>query len=134
MRPVVAVARALRLRCPHCGARWPMRHWIEPAPACRGCGLHLDRGESDYWLGAYFLNLVAAELFCAAAMLALLAVTWPDPPWRALLWGGIPVLVVVPFLTFPATRLLWLAVDLMFRPVRPDDFGPEMPEEARTAQ
>ena len=34
---------------------------------CPNCGLQLDRGESDYFYGAYLLNFVAAELFAIFA-------------------------------------------------------------------
>lgn len=110
------------LRCPHCGAGGVTRRWIEVRPACRGCGLRLDRGEVDYWLGAMLFNLIAAETLFAAGLLVIIALTWPDPPWDGLLWGGVAVLVVVPVLTYPATKLVWLGFDLIFRPARPQDF------------
>jgi hypothetical protein len=83
---------------------------------CPGCGLRLDRGEPDYWLGALLFNLIAAELLFAAGVLAVLLWTWPQPPWDVLQWGGIPVLVAFPILTYPITKLLWLTFDLIFRP------------------
>jgi hypothetical protein len=64
----------------------------------------------------------------------VLLLTWPDPPWDALLWGGIPVLVVFPILTYPVTKLLWLGFDLIFRPPTAKDFarpGPESPGSHR---
>jgi hypothetical protein len=70
------------------------------------------------------LNLIAAEMLLAGGILVTLVLTWPDPPWDALLWGGIPVLVAFPIATYPVTKLLWLAFDLMFRPPTPRDFAP----------
>jgi len=45
-------------------------------------------------------------------------------PWTALglLCGGVAVLT--PIAIFPWTKLLYLAVDLVFRPVDPDDLEP----------
>ena len=53
--------RALRRRCPRCGAGKVTQRWLILRPACPSCGLRLDRGESDYWLGAMLFNLIAAE-------------------------------------------------------------------------
>lgn len=72
-------------------------------------------------------NLIAAELLFAAGVLAALVLTWPDPPWNALLWGGAAVMVVFPILTYPLTKLFWLAFDMQFRPLRPEDFAPPPP-------
>jgi hypothetical protein len=32
--------------------------------------------------------------------------------------------VVFPIATYPLSKLLWLTVDLQFRPLRPEDFAP----------
>jgi uncharacterized protein (DUF983 family) len=112
------------LRCPNCGTGGVTRRWVEVRPTCPRCHLRLDRGEVDYWLGAMMFNLIGAELLFAGGVLAVLLLTWPDPPWDALLWGGIPVLVVFPIATYPLSKLLWLTVDLQFRPLRPEDFAP----------
>ena len=58
--------RALLLRCPACGGGPVFLRWLRMAPACATCGLRFGRGEPGYWLGAYFLNLVAAETVFAA--------------------------------------------------------------------
>ena len=100
---------------------------------CPACGLRLDRGEPDYWLGAVLFNLIAAELLFAAGVLAVLLLTWPDPPWDGLIWGGIPVLVVFPILTYPVTKLLWLGFDLIFRPPTAKDFARPEPESPGSA-
>ncbi|HVQ74114.1 MAG TPA: DUF983 domain-containing protein [Candidatus Binatia bacterium] len=100
------------------------RRWVTVSPVCPGCRLRLDRGEPDYWIGALMLNLIAAELLLAGGILVTLVLTWPDPPWDALLWGGIPILVVFPIVTYPVTKLLWLAFDLNVRPPTPRDFAP----------
>lgn len=67
-------------------------------------------------MGAGCLNLVVAELVFAFGLVAVIALTWPDPPWNAMLFVGIPVMVVTPILFFPFSRTLWIAFDLTFRP------------------
>jgi len=45
-------------------------------------------------------------------------VSWPDVPWSFLQYGGAVLAVAFPFLFFPLSRVLWLAWDYCFRPVR----------------
>ena len=61
-------------------------------------------------------NLIAAELVFAAVFIAVLVVTWPDPPWTLLTWGGAVMMVGLPLLFFPFARTIFLAFDLIFRP------------------
>ena len=77
----------------------------------------LDRGESDYFLGAYLVNLVAVELILTAIMVAIGIATAPDVPWTLLTWGGIVFSVVVAIGCYPLTKVLWLSFDVMLRPV-----------------
>jgi uncharacterized protein (DUF983 family) len=121
-RALVSFARALRRRCPNCGAGPVIARWIHTRPACPRCRLRLDRGEPDYFLGAIVFNMTFAEGLFAAALLAVLLWTWPNPPWDALYYGGIVGLIVAPILFYPYSKLLWLAFDLLFRPLRPEDF------------
>jgi uncharacterized protein (DUF983 family) len=121
---VLGAWRALRLRCPLCGAGHITRRWVTVVPTCPRCRLRLDRGEPDYWIGAMLFNLIAAETLFACAVLAVLLLTWPNPPWDALYWGGIAGTIVMPIVTYPVTKLIWLTFDLLFRPPHPGDFAP----------
>ena len=117
------IARAATLACPLCGARGLFQNWLKLRPACPRCGLRLDRGEPDHWLGAYTVNLIIAEGLAAALLAAVLIATIPDVPWSFLLWGGIAAMLLAPFLFYPFSRTLWLAGDLIFRPPAPRDFA-----------
>lgn len=77
----------------------------------------LDRGESDYFLGAYLVNLVAVELILTGIMVVVGLATAPDVPWNLLMWGGIIFSVVLAIACYPLTKVLWLAFDVMLRPV-----------------
>jgi hypothetical protein len=91
--------------------------------ACPVCGLHLERGEHGYIVGAYMFNIVGAELIFAAIFLGIVYAMWPSPPWRLLQWGGAALMVLLPFLLYPFSKTLFLAFDLLFRPqgFEPDD-------------
>jgi hypothetical protein len=61
-------------------------------------------------------NIIAAELLWLAAFLAVVAATWPSPPWDPLRYGGGALMILAPLLCFPWSRTLFLAFDLVFRP------------------
>jgi len=67
-------------------------------------------------------NMVAAELIFAAIFLGILVWTWPSPPWNALLYGGLAVMVIAPVAFYPFSKTLFLAFDLIFRRPVPEDF------------
>ncbi len=92
---------------------------------CTSCGLVLERGEEDYFIGAYLVNLIIAELIVVALMLIVLAVTWPRVPWTGMLWGIVILTIPAVYATYPYSRSLWLALDLLFRPPEPADFAPD---------
>src|SRR5687768_13108905 len=112
----VMLLRALLLRCPSCGGKGILQSWLRVRTRCPECNLRLDRGEPDYFIGAYLVNLIVAELIVVAGMLVVLFMTWPDVPWDAMMWGLVLTMVPAPLITFPFSRTLWLAIDLMFRP------------------
>ena len=110
------VARAIRRRCPRCGSSHVWVSFLRMRPQCPACGLELDRGESDYFYGAYLLNFVAAELLPVIVFIIALVATWPSPPWTALTIVTAILAVVAPIALYPTTKALWLAFDLMLRP------------------
>jgi len=120
---VSEITRALRLRCPNCGEGRLLISWWKVRKTCERCGLHFDRGESDYFIGAYTINLIVAELIVVAAILGGMFLSWPNVPWTLLMYSLVPLAVLAPVLTFPYSRALWLAIDLRFRPPEPSDFS-----------
>ncbi|MDQ6770358.1 MAG: DUF983 domain-containing protein [Gemmatimonadota bacterium] len=89
---------------------------------CPNCGILLERGESDYFIGAYTLNLVAVEILLALVFLVVVVMTWPNPPWMALQYGGVVLSILGAVLCYPFAKTTWLAVDLIFRPPHREDF------------
>lgn len=110
--------RALTLRCPRCGGGSLFQNWWTLKPHCPRCGFALDRGEKDFWIGGYAVNLVLAEFIVTGILLTVVLTTWPDVPWTFVQFGGAALAVIFPFLFFPLSRVLWLAWDYCFRPVR----------------
>ena len=129
----VLVWRAVRLRCPNCGGRPVFDSWFRMRSSCPVCGLPLERAEQGYQVGAYMFNIIAAELAFAALFVGTLVATWPSPPWDALLYGGVALMVILPILFFPFSKTLFLAFDLAFRPATHDEATvSDRPGRART--
>jgi len=117
------LARALRLRCPHCGKGPVLVSWLRLRERCGHCGLLLERGEhADYWIGALAMNLVALELGFVLLFGIIAWRTWPEPPWDVLEYGSIAVIAIGGFVGYPFSKLAWLAFDLSFRPAKPEEF------------
>lgn len=117
---LAGLGRSARLRCPRCGARGIVDGWFRLAGRCSGCGLVPDRGEHDHFLGAMLLNLVVAELVAVGGIVVLLVLVWPDPPWGAVTAAGVVLAAGLPVAFYPFSRLLWLSLDLVFRPPEED--------------
>lgn len=122
-RAVRILWRGIRIRCPHCGRGGILDGWFKLKHRCPGCGLVLDRGESDYFLGAYLVNLVAVELILTAIMVIIGIATAPDVPWTLLTWGGVVFALVLAIGCYPLTKVLWLAFDVILRPVTSEELA-----------
>src|SRR3954462_5950004 len=103
------VLRALARRCPNCGARGIFSSYTELRESCPTCGLRLHRGEADYFIGAYLLNLVAVELLFAVVLAAWALATYPNTPWTLIQWTSLLLIVVGAVIAYPFAKSLWLA-------------------------
>jgi uncharacterized protein (DUF983 family) len=113
--------RALRLRCPVCGGGSIRDSWFRMKKNCPSCGIRTERGEEDFFLGAMMFNLVLSEGLLVVALLAIGIATWPAVPWNALWIGGIVLMAVAPFLFYPFSHSIWLASDVLIRPVTEEE-------------
>jgi uncharacterized protein (DUF983 family) len=116
------LGRALLLRCPNCGRGGQFTGFFKMRERCPNCGILLERGEPDYFIGAYTLNLIAVETLLAGVFLVVVVVTWPNPPWNALQYGGVALSIAGAVLCYPFAKTTWLAIDLIFRPPQREDF------------
>lgn len=117
-----SLGRGMLLRCPRCGGRDIRQGWFGLKRRCPTCNLVLNRGESeDYWLGAYAINLVAAEFVAVLIIVVFILATLPTVRWDLLVYSGLVAAVGMPILFFPFSRTLWLALDLWARPAERGD-------------
>jgi len=95
-----------------------IQSWFKLREACAHCGLRFERDEEeDYWLGAYLLNFIVTEVLFALILAVVVIVTWPDPAWMTAVWIGVVQMCLTPIVFYPFSKALWLAIDLVFRPV-----------------
>jgi len=115
-RTLLLFGRAFALHCPHCGKGPVLHHWLKLRVKCGTCGLRLARGEHDSFVGSVLILFILAGFFTYGVLIVALLAT-DETPWD-LLENGLPLvlLVAVP-LFFPFAKLLWLAFDLLLRPV-----------------
>ena len=115
--------RAMMRRCPNCGAPGIFRTYTELRGSCPRCGLRLQRGESDYFIGAYLLNLVAVEMLFAVMLAVIVIATYPNTPWAFIQWGGVALMLIGAVGCYPFAKALWLAADLIFRPMTDEELA-----------
>lgn len=113
--------RALMLRCPHCGGKGIFQTVFTLNKRCGTCGLRTQRGEDDYFVGAYLFNLCMVEAILWIGTFACIAVTYPDTPWTLLTWATSILMIVGCFVCYPFAKTTWLAVDLSIRPLTEEE-------------
>ena len=116
------LARGLVQHCPMCGGGGLFPSWFEMRERCPTCGIRLQRGEHDFWSGAWMLNLVGVETVFVLLMAGGVILAWPNVSWKAVMWIGVIGMLALPLLLFPSSRTLWLAIDLGFQPARESDY------------
>jgi hypothetical protein len=86
--------------------------------------LRFERIEG-HWSGDLGINTIVSFGALLVTLLAGFALTYPDVPGVLLFIAAISVAVAVPLLFFPYSKTLWLAIDLMMRPLEPGEVEPE---------
>jgi uncharacterized protein (DUF983 family) len=122
-RFLVMLGRAVLLRCPQCGTRPVLENWFKMKKRCPGCGLLIEREGNDYLSGSVLFNLVLAELIFAFVLVVYLLIVWPNVNWDLLEIAAPLGMAAAPFVLFPFSKLIWLAVDLALRPAHASELS-----------
>lgn len=120
-RTLLYAGRAIRFRCPHCGVGKVMRGWGSVNERCSNCNFKFARSGPEYFTGAMFCNFLIAEFLFATGFATSVVMTWPDVPWDAMTWIAVAGAVIVPTLLYPFSKVTWLTVDTLVRPVMPEE-------------
>ena len=81
---------------------------------CPGCDYRFER-EEGFFLGAMVINIIITQGAIIALIAIGFALTLPDAPVTALAIGGGVLAAVTPLVSYPFTKTLWTAVDLIMR-------------------
>jgi uncharacterized protein (DUF983 family) len=103
-----ALGRAIRLRCPRCGATPLFRGWFRMAESCALCGLRFERAQG-YFVGAIYINYAVTTLIAVGGFFLL----WGEfgLSTRDQLLVLVPIVVVFPLWFFRYSRSFWLALE-----------------------
>lgn len=118
-----ALARGMVGRCGRCGQRRIMQHWFRLRERCPRCGYRFKR-EEGFFTGVFLVNF-------SVTLIVLWVVIMGYVLWRAATdsdAGLVPILVVsvaigfvVPIAFYPLATTTWAALDLVLRPLDPDE-------------
>jgi Protein of unknown function (DUF983) len=92
-------------------------------PRCRSCNFRFERSDESYFSGAMFFGLLMGEFIYGILLLVILVSMWPNVPWDTITWAmPLGVLLVMVFV-IPVSRVVWLTVDVLVRPVQPEELN-----------
>ena len=116
------IVRSLLRRCPNCGNHqaWFIS-WFKQGDRCVGCGVKRTRDTDGHELGSMTIASVVNIVLIMIAIGVAIAITAPDVPVLTLYIVLASAALVFPVLTWPMTHTLWMAIDLMMRPMGVDE-------------
>lgn len=116
----IALSRALRRRCPVCGEKGISAHPAHVDVRCPVCGLFLERQVGSF-IGGIALNTIVT--FGALFVVVIGGFLWTrgDGSVLQLLVPAVAVSVLLPVLLYARSRLLWVALELIWWPLEPDE-------------
>lgn len=87
---------------------------------CPRCAYRFHRAPGQ-WLGSWFLNICVVQSVLVVVMLVVAGATWPQTPAALLLVSAAGSALVTPVAFFPFSRTIWVAIDLIMKPLDFDD-------------
>ena len=117
------LGRALLRRCPRCGARGLFTRWFTMAERCPRCGMRFER-EEGFFLGAYVVNFAVTEGLLLVLLMAYVLVQANDSDGVQVLpvvFATVAAAVFMPLAFYPLSRTIWVAVELVMRPLEIDE-------------
>ncbi|CAN5530988.1 hypothetical protein BH09GEM1_BH09GEM1_00680 [soil metagenome] len=116
-RALLLASRAMRLSCPNCGKGRVLKGFNEVHEQCTVCCFRYARSDDDYFSGAMFFGLMIGETMAVLVIGAFIWITYPNVPWNFMQFAIPVILLLVMIALFPISRVVWLAVDVLMRPV-----------------
>lgn len=117
---LIGIGRALRRRCPACSDRGISRHVAHVTRICPNCGLDLERQVGSF-IGGVGLNTVVAFGSLLAVIVGGFVATGGEPSVTRILLPALAVATIVPVVFYARSRLLWVAIELIWWPLTPGE-------------
>jgi uncharacterized protein (DUF983 family) len=115
-------------RCPICGGGKVIRRWFWMADHCPTCDLRYERLDGQM-IGYIGLNTIVTFGATFVVLLVGSVLMAPDIRTTPLLVACSITAVAFPILLMPSCRLGWCAVDLLLRPLQPNEVDPRFVRE-----
>lgn len=114
------LARALRRRCPVCGSRGISAHVANVERVCPECSLDLERQVGSF-IGGIGLNTIISFAALLAVIVGGFVATGGEASVTRILLPALAVALVVPLVFYARSRLLWVALELVWWPLTADE-------------
>ena len=112
--------RGLTRACGVCGQRGLTRRFIALSETCPRCGFRFER-HPGHFLGAVIMSTILTFGLILISVLVGVWALWPDVDALRLSIVPLAIAVIVPVVTHPTCKTLWVAIDLMMRPLDPGE-------------
>ena len=117
------LGRGATKACGVCGRRRLFRRWVHMEEHCPRCGLKFEREEGAF-VGAVGINTIISFGLLLLGMIVFFIATYPDIPTGPWVFLAALAYAPIPFFLYPFSKTIWLAIDLLMRPVTDDEIKP----------
>ena len=123
MSRVRVLARGATMACGVCGRRGLFTRWITMTEECPRCGLRFERFPGDF-VGAVGINYILSFGILISGLVTFFVLTYPNIPFGPWFFVVVVAIAPVPIITFPISKTLWLAINLLMNPLRENEILP----------
>lgn len=117
---LAALLRAMRRRCPVCASRSISRHPAHVYHRCPNCDLDLERQVGSF-IGGIGLNTIFAFAMLLVVIVGGFIATGGEASVTKILLPALAVALFVPLFFYARTRLLWVALELIWWPLAAEE-------------
>lgn len=120
LTPWRLVWRGIRRRCPLCGGSACFDSWFRVKDRCPRCHFPIYR-EEGHSIGAIGMNTIVSFSALLVTLVGGFVIMGNQRRGAPLVICLMAVAVLVPVAFYGSSQTLWSAIDLLMRPLEPDD-------------
>ena len=72
-------------------------------------------------MGSIIINTTVTFATFIIVFISLVAATWPDVPWPAVMGVTIVANALIPVVFYPISKAIWLALEMSWHPLEPEE-------------